>query len=188
MKLDIRRFQPKDAKELQKIGMRNFDEKLSVEAGGYLLPSVRKKWAYFFETTTLCAFSKNNRLLVAVDETRRAVGSVSYIKNEGRNYELVYFFVDPDYHGNGVGKALMLRTLSDLRKKGVGLVTLYSTLSAGRFYEHLGFSHVPELDHFRKEEVDREAAKKFAIETLPRSVGYRNHYFFYRFIDLEVNQ
>lgn len=52
------------------------------------------------------------------------------------------FFVDSEYHRKGVGRKIMLKVLSEARKKGIKKLDCWSTFYAERFYSSFGFERI----------------------------------------------
>src|SRR5690606_28425045 len=96
-------------------------------------------------------------LLVAVDETGRLVGSVTYTGHDGTFAELAgpgeaefrMLVVDPGVRKQGIGRALVEACVERARRDGCGIVRLSSDqrmTDAHRLYERLGFVRTPERD------------------------------------------
>lgn len=97
------------------------------------------------------AIAQVGRLFVAVEQTSAADGSaapgvcepqvapaapVAFMGIEGERLEML--FVDPDYRGRGVGKALLLHGIGEC---GVRELTVNEqNPQAVGFYEHMGFA------------------------------------------------
>lgn len=86
------------------------------------------------------------RVLFAVDDDERAVGTVA-LKHEGQGvYELTKMAVEPDLRGVGVGRLLMQHALDVFRQlEGRELFLESSSLlgPALKLYESVGFVHHP---------------------------------------------
>lgn len=86
------------------------------------------------------------RVLFAIDDTGRAVGTVA-LKHEGDGvYELTKMAVEPGLRGGGVGRLLMQRALDVFRALDGRELFLESSSQlepALRLYESVGFVHHP---------------------------------------------
>jgi putative acetyltransferase len=86
------------------------------------------------------------RVLFAVDDDDRAVGTVA-LKHEGQGvYELTKMAVEPALRGSGVGRLLVQRALDVFRQiEGRELFLESSSLLAPalKLYESVGFVHYP---------------------------------------------
>jgi N-acetylglutamate synthase-like GNAT family acetyltransferase len=51
-------------------------------------------------------------------------------------------FVDPSFHGNGIGSAVLSSVLADARQAGIEQLECWSTPFAERFYQRKGFTKV----------------------------------------------
>lgn len=95
------------------------------------------------ETHILAA---GGRVLFAIDDAGRAVGTVA-LRHEGDDvYELTKMAVEPGMRGNGVGRLLMQRALEVFRAldgRELFLESSSQLAPALRLYESVGFVHHP---------------------------------------------
>jgi putative acetyltransferase len=95
------------------------------------------------ETHILAA---GGRVLFAIDDDERAVGTVA-LKHEGQGaYELTKMAVEPALRGSGVGRLLMQRALDAYLQLGGRELFLESNsvlAPALKLYESVGFVHRP---------------------------------------------
>ena len=86
------------------------------------------------------------RVLFAIDEDDRVVGTVA-LKHEGDGvYELTKMAVDPSVRGRGIGRLLMegaLRTYRAVEGRALFLESNSSLAPALNLYESVGFRHHP---------------------------------------------
>jgi ribosomal protein S18 acetylase RimI-like enzyme len=86
------------------------------------------------------------RVLFAIDEDDRAVGTVA-LKHEGDGvYELTKMAVDPSVRGRGIGRLLMegaLRTYRAIEGRELFLESNSALAPALNLYESVGFRHRP---------------------------------------------
>ena len=95
------------------------------------------------ETHILAA---GGRVLFAIDDAGRAVGTVA-LKHEGQGvYELTKMAVEPSLRGGGVGRRLMQQALAvfgELDGRELFLESSSLLAPALRLYESVGFVHHP---------------------------------------------
>ena len=90
----------------------------------------------------------DERFWVAVEPPMGVVGFASW-----RADELVSLYIDPDFHGQGIGRALFIACEDDAAANGQRIVRLISTLNAQGYYEMLGFRYVE--DGYREKRGER---------------------------------
>ncbi|QQG27104.1 acetyltransferase [Pectobacterium carotovorum] len=83
----------------------------------------------------LSSFLPTVELTLACEPTGRAIGFM-YLHNG----HMEALFIDPDYHGQGIGKTLMRTALSQYARLTTD-VNEQNTLAV-EFYEHIGFERV----------------------------------------------
>lgn len=85
------------------------------------------------------------RMRVAVTDVDEIVGFATALPGDGST-ELEALFVDPDWMGRGVGRALVLDVLQHAAHHGVPLVEVTANAHAETFYARLGFLEVGIVD------------------------------------------
>ena len=100
---------------------------------------------------------------------RRAPLDVDGFRDEPRSVELVRFYVDPRWHGQGVARGLMDAVVSEARARGAALLWLgvwERNPRAIRFYEKQGFRDVGHHDFVlgRDVQTDRLMARELALD------------------------
>ena len=121
------------------------------EAGSLTALCLRSKahWGYDAEFMRLCALVLTigqdsiveGRVLVATDETGRAVGTASVMpdgESGGVDAELGLMFVEPTAIGSGVGRALFGEAARLARRLGYRRMTILADPNAAPFYERMG--------------------------------------------------
>lgn len=81
--------------------------------------------------------SKERKYYVTTDENQEIIGIGGHQENE-----LKTFFVNPNTHGKGVGKALIEHNLKQIQAQGYKEATVQSSAHAEKFYEKFGFKRV----------------------------------------------
>ena len=117
------------------------------EAAGLTALCLRSKahWGYDAEFMRLCVPSltvteqsiAEGRVLVAIDETGRTVGTVS-VGREGDDAELALMFVDPASIGGGTGRKLFEAAVALAQDLGYRRMTILADVNAAAFYERMG--------------------------------------------------
>ena len=79
----------------------------------------------------------SNRLMYVAVEDERILGTVSLKDNL-----ILALFVNPKFHGRGIGTKLMNHIESVARKRGYKIVSLPSSVTAYEFYKKLGYKKV----------------------------------------------
>lgn len=90
-------------------------------------------------------------LLVAVDESRRVIGTIAYKVEKNGEGHVRGMAVRPELHGCGAAKKLLDQVEADLRDLHCGIVTLDTTRPlqrAIRFYEKNGYRATGEVGSF----------------------------------------
>jgi N-acetylglutamate synthase-like GNAT family acetyltransferase len=61
------------------------------------------------------------------------------------HWNMEHVWVDPDAHGRGIGRALVMHALNEARRRHAGVVELLSDPYASGFYERLGARRAGEV-------------------------------------------
>ncbi len=133
--MDIRRFEDEDAPSVSAIIERCFTR---LDLGGHTAEGVRIQIAGG-QPDTLITRSRITRYFVATVD-----GSVVGICGHGEG-KVQTLFVDTDYHGRGIGKALLAAVLSDAAQGSLTKIITWSTLYAERLYASFGFEKEREI-------------------------------------------
>ena len=102
-------------------------------------------WGYDAEFMRLCVSSltvsedtiAEGRVLVAIDDGNRVVGTASVLR-DGDDGELGLMFVDPSAIGGGIGRALFDEAVKLARRLGYRRMTILADVNAASFYERMG--------------------------------------------------
>lgn len=93
-----------------------------------------------------------------VGENTCIVGTVGLMPHHGE-WEIIKLAVQPEYQGQGIGKALVKTVISHAREKGIERLVLDSNshlISAINLYESFGFQKIPTRGHFATADVAME--------------------------------
>jgi ribosomal protein S18 acetylase RimI-like enzyme len=130
----------------------------------------------------------NVTMLIAEDTGGRAI-AYSYIRmspeppagvSGERVFEIVRFYVDGAFHGQGVGRALMEESLNETKRRGADTVWLQVWKEAPwavGFYERMGFTAVGSAKFYFGEQIGddhvmaRSLTEESALTTLRRPVA-----------------
>lgn len=96
------------------------------------------------------------RNIYVAEHNNKIVGTASLDKNT------VYtVFVDPEYHGQGIGKKLMDYIEKVAKKKNIPLLKVPASITSVKFYKKLGYVKVGEktLDGFGKNVIMKKELK-----------------------------
>ena len=135
--IKIRRFKIADAKATSKL-IKN--ALLKVNSKDYDIKLIRSMCKHF-SPKTIIENAKVRIVYVGVLEDK-IIGTASIVKNI-----ILTVFVDPKYHGKGIGAKLMQTVEKSAKKKGYKLVKVPSSITAYNFYKKLGYKKVKEVYH-----------------------------------------
>lgn len=127
--MKIRKFKKSDAQQVCEIIKRN---DLEITSKDY--PSkIIKFW--FKETTSEYVLKKSkDRICFVFLDKKNVVGYISFKDNE-----IMKLFVNPDYHGRGIGKRLEEKIEGYARKNKIKNLIVRSNIGSQKFYEKCGF-------------------------------------------------
>ncbi len=102
-------------------------------------------WGYDAEFMRLCVPTlmvseesiAQGRVLVAIDDAGRTIGTVS-VGRDGGDAELALMFVEPAAMGRGIGRLLFEAAAGLARRLGYRRMTILADVNAAPFYERLG--------------------------------------------------
>jgi GNAT superfamily N-acetyltransferase len=117
------------------------------ESEGLTALCLRSKahWGYDAEFMRLCMASLTvseasiaaGRVLVAIDDADRTIGTVS-VAEDDEGPELALMFIDPSAMGGGIGRALFGEAVRLARSLGYPCMTILADPNAAPFYERMG--------------------------------------------------
>ncbi|TVY83090.1 Acetyltransferase [Lachnellula suecica] len=96
------------------------------------------------DPTVLSALAKANHLWIAVNDWDQPIGFLGGENLDG-NFHLVEISVAQEFQGRGVGKALMLSMVEQVRREGYRSITLTTYRDVpwnGRWFAKMGFMEV----------------------------------------------
>lgn len=137
MKFVVRRMVPDDAPGMHRV----HTQAVTAVCAAYVEPAAVEAWLHgrTAEKYAEAADTGGETFWIAALEDDSVIGFSSW-----RRDELVSLFVDPAYHGRGVGRALFDACEKNAAEKGHALRRLVATLNAVSYYEALGFRQVRE--------------------------------------------
>jgi putative acetyltransferase len=103
--------------------------------------------------------ASGGRVLFAVDERDRALGTVALMRHEDGLVELTKMAVEPELRGAGIGRKLMAGAIAAFAQMGGRELFLESNtrlVPAIKLYESVGFRHQPTVrpgSHYRRADV-----------------------------------
>jgi ribosomal-protein-alanine N-acetyltransferase len=143
---------------VRRAGVEDLDRILTVERAGF------GRWAWDRNLFAEYLDSCGPLFLVAESRGKVAGYSIAWISCGliRRRAELVSIAVDPAMQGKGVANALLARTLSGLRRRGIhhlGLVVKVTNDRARGFYEKHGFRKVRRIPRYYEDGEDAFALR-----------------------------
>lgn len=147
MDIKIRNFAKADAKAVSHIITRNLVE---INCRDYPIEVIRFMKGLYTAEYLIDVMDKRH-MIVASDKSE--VIGISALEDNA----IYTVFVNPDYHGKGIGAMLMKEIECYALSKGINKVILYASLSAYEFYSKLGY-------HKTGEEEDENFGKAYTME------------------------
>ena len=127
--IEIREFKDQDALEASNL----IRKTLSEENSKFYPDSVIEHMCNEFSPKFVVELSKEREFFVAIEKSN-IIGTITLIKDY-----IGTVFVNPDYHGKGIGTKLM-ETIENLAKeRKIENLKLNSSINAVDFYEKLGY-------------------------------------------------
>ena len=133
--INIRPFYPDDSEGASAVITRCLRE---VNSRDYTPSQIERLCGKFTPEKVRKRFGESSCVAVH-SEDEEVVGTATL-----REDELGSVFVRPDWHGHGVGKLLVLHVEEVAKGRGVAVIGAYSSLTALKFYLHLGYEEVDE--------------------------------------------
>jgi GNAT superfamily N-acetyltransferase len=133
--MKIRKFQDKDARKLSylirralnEVNIKDYPKSIIVRLSNHNAPS------------KLIEISRLKDIYVVVDDDR-ILGTAGL-----ENSNVFSVFVNPTYHGKGIGQRLMAHVERVAKKRGIDRLRLTSSLTAVGFYKKLGYKKIKEV-------------------------------------------
>jgi GNAT superfamily N-acetyltransferase len=130
--MKTRKFREEDAKEVCDLIKRNDREVTSKDYP----KKVIEMWIKEMDSAHILKKSKGRICYVALVGSE-VVGYISFKKNE-----IMKLFVNPDLHGQGIGKKLIEKIENYSTRSGLRKLTVRSNIGSERFYEKCGFKRI----------------------------------------------
>jgi ribosomal protein S18 acetylase RimI-like enzyme len=128
----IRKFRADDANRVAQIIRRCL---LEVNVKDYPRRVIDSMYDHF-SPQNLIELAKRRNVYVLV-RSNRILGTGNLRENNVRSV-----YVDPDFHGTGMGKRLMRHLENLVKKNGYETVELFSSITAFEFYKNLGYRKI----------------------------------------------
>lgn len=145
MKIRVRRFKKEDTKEVALL-IRNVFKKFNSEE--YFEKSAIQKYLDHFDVRkrgveeVYKIFSKSTIFYVALDE-EKIIGMT-----RGEEGRLTNLFIDGKYHKKGIGRILMNKFESEIKKMKTKEIKIRASLYATPFYEKIGYKKTTGMRNF----------------------------------------
>lgn len=135
----IRNYHPDDLKDVCLLIARTFKRFNSKEGTKQGVNDFVGFYRYFkkHEKEIINVFKKDKFHYVAIGSDGDIIGVV-----RGRINRIANLFVDGDFHGNGIGKALVKRFEKDVKKCGSNEINIRASLHGVPFYKKMGYHDV----------------------------------------------
>lgn len=148
--MKIRKFRKEDASKVCYLVRRNIKE---------ILPDYysKKVCDYLFNCFSLNKFLKRtkNRDIFVAEKRKRIIGVI-----ELDDSQIKSFYVNPNYHNQGIGKLLYTRIELFAKSKKIKKLIVKSSVNAEGFYKKIGFKKIGKTSFNRNgieiEDIDME--------------------------------
>ena len=132
----IRKARPGEEAQLHEAHMRSIREVCSrdhttEEISGWGHRPLGNRWT--------AAIERDQVLVVEMDGVISGVGHLGVLPDQPEEGHIYALYLTPEATGIGVGVKIANQLLDYARSKGVKVVRLYSTITAHKFYQRLGF-------------------------------------------------
>lgn len=152
--VSVRRFQEGDAKEVQKLIVRNF---LEVNSKDYGIRAMQKLAEIYNVEKVMQIAGFAHMYVFELENKIVGVGSISSFWGSKTESILLTIFVLPEFHGNGIGRIIIETLEQDELFVRAGRVEIPASVTATEFYRKFGYDYkngIKELDdekHYRLE-------------------------------------
>lgn len=144
--LYIRRFQTDDADAISAMIRRNFVE---VNIRDYPIEEMERLSGYYNSDKVAEIGGYAHLYVACLDGTIVGCGAVAVYNGEQDESILLTFFVLPDFHGKGIGRAIIETLERDIYFSRAKRVEIHASITACDFYIKMGYVHkdgLKELD------------------------------------------
>ena len=135
--MQIRAYSPDDAEEVSDMVIRNL---LEVNAKDYS-QALMSSLASCFTPDAMTEGAREKEVFVGIEGGR--IVATAALVDGGWIHDV---FVDPHWHGRGLGRTIMNHLENLARNGGVRVVTLPSSITAVGFYTKLGYAKLREIE------------------------------------------
>lgn len=128
----IRKFKKEDARKVS-----NLIRKALLEVNSKDYPQSAIQYLYTEYSSKGLIDASKKRAIYLATENRKLLGTVGIENNRVFN-----LFVNPNFHGIGIGARLMGYVEKIVKDKGYDFVELPSSITAEKFYKKLGYKEI----------------------------------------------
>lgn len=140
MNVEVTGYDNRDAKRLSEIITRNL---LEINIVDYELDEMVEMAKGFQPDDIQRIMRKRHAYVAKVEGYVVGTGGItnSFSNNE-REYWVLTVFVDPDFHGKGIGRKIMERLEEKVDELGGGKMIIPSSITSHKFYYNLGYRYI----------------------------------------------